>query len=559
MKKMIYAGAVLCTMALITGCSNEEQMENGKNSAFSLNATTDMDTRTCVNEQYNVLWSTGDAIYVYGDGVKGTLTLTSGENSNSGTFGGTLKGAADNLQYALYPAEVGAAMTFAFPAVYTYPYNSNSPMYATFGTDKSSVSFKHLCSMVRLKFNGVPTEGEKILTLTSTDGNIAGNAVVSEGTTGLELAAPTAEGKSVSITIPDGTPAVGASLTFDIPLPAGSYASGLSIALKKGESTVIAEKTVSNVVLEVGEIMVMPELTYISIEGEAPSFVEAEHVDVSEVADKEFNDPKKSYVIEGGENGSDLSLTDVKTIVAKTVIMSDLNVTSPKTLNIVAESVTMSDVKLAGEQPKANGNAMMSINNAKQIFISGITISKTTGYNAIEIGLDEKKELPSEINIDNVKVEGSIDNNAISIFGTQNNAVVNITNCDFGTVSNCLRLSNRTNAVGVQVNIKNCKVTKWDTSEGWRGFLICQDYKSGSVEAAKSNKYFAPEKLAVTFDNVTNPSGEKIDFTSNVAEGAYSAGNTKQTYYVWYGGFSGNSESVFVEYDEASYPKFVFK
>ena len=60
MKKMIYAGAVLCAMALTTGCSNEELMENGKDSAFSLKATTDTDTRTSVNEQYNVLWNAGD-------------------------------------------------------------------------------------------------------------------------------------------------------------------------------------------------------------------------------------------------------------------------------------------------------------------------------------------------------------------------------------------------------------------------------------------------------------------------------------------------------------------
>ncbi len=556
MKKMIYAGAVLCAMALTTGCSNEELMENGKDSAFSLKATTDTDTRTSVNEQYNVLWNAGDAIYVYGDGVKGTLTLTSGENSSSGTFGGTLKGAADNLQYALYPAEVGAAMTFYFPATYTYPYDSNSPMYATFGTDKSSVSFKHLCSMVRLKFNGVPTEGEKTLTLTSKDGNIAGNAVVSEGTMGLELAAPSAEGKSVSITIPDGTPTVGTSLTFDIPLPAGSYASGLSIALKKGESTVIAEKTVNNVALEVGEIMVMPELTYISIEGEAPSFVEAEHVDVSEVASKDFNDPTKSYVIEGGESGSDLTLTEAKTIVAKAVIMSDLNVSSPKALNIVAESVTMSDVKLAGEQPKANGNAMMSINNAKQISISGMTISKTQGYNAIEIGLGKDSELPSEINIDNVKVEAAVANNAILIFGTQNNAVVNITNCDFGTVSNCLRLSNKTNATGVQVNIKNCKVTKWETADTYQGFLICEDYTNKTADEAVSNNLFAKEKITVTFDNVTNPNNEKINFTNDVAAGAYNgANNPSQVYYVHrdYGG-------GLVSYGDGScYPTFIFK
>lgn len=106
-----------------------------------------------------------------------------------------------------------------------------------------------------------------------------------------------------------------------------------------------------------------------------------------------------------------------------------------------------------------------------------------TGYNAIEIGLNTPKEkLPSQITIENVDFNGDLKNNAISIFGTADNAVVTIKNCTFKNVSNCLRVSNKSNATGVVFNIENCVVEKWESNTpAYGGFLICQDYTSSDT------------------------------------------------------------------------------
>lgn len=52
------------------------------------------------------------------------------------------------------------------------------------------------------------------------------------------------------------------------------------------------------------------------------------------------------------------------------------------------------------------------------------------------------------------------------------------------------------------VNIINCTVDKWDARSEWAGFLIMQDYTSGSVEAEETNNLFAPVKLTINFINV---------------------------------------------------------
>ena len=219
MKRFMYTGAMLCAMALMTGCSEEEQMAGQAQSGnFSVTATTGADTRTTA-DGYAVLWSENDAIYVYGEGAQATLNLTDGKDTGKGTFTGVIKGDAATLKYAVYPvpAITEASKSISFPATYTYPYNSNSPMYAMFGTSKSNLSFSHLCGMMRLTINGIPADGAKTLTLTS-GSDIAGAATLTEAADNLSLGSISGEGKTITITIPDGT----TGTTFDIPLPAGN-------------------------------------------------------------------------------------------------------------------------------------------------------------------------------------------------------------------------------------------------------------------------------------------------------------------------------------------------
>ena len=84
MRNLFNISALLCAVALITACSNEEMMESGTSAdGLTLTATMGANTRTSVDGNYHVNWTTGDAFYAFGgttsvDKVyssKGTFTL----------------------------------------------------------------------------------------------------------------------------------------------------------------------------------------------------------------------------------------------------------------------------------------------------------------------------------------------------------------------------------------------------------------------------------------------------------------------------------------------------
>lgn len=330
MKNKMYAGALFCALAMMASCSNEEAVTgNVQPQGFSLKAEMGTaQTRTTVTEDYKVNWSAGDKIYVYGTDVYATFPLTAGSGSTAGTFSGTLKGSGgiENLQYALYPApksypEESGSYTITLPAAYTYGDPSNSPMYAIFGDDKGSITFEHLCAMIRFTIKGIPSEGVKTLTLSSEDLNIAGDATVTETGGAFSLTAPTAEGKSVSISIPDGTPMAAEEaegLTFDIPLPAGSYTKGIKVSITKdGDSEFLAEKTVNNIVLEAGEILVMEPLEIISITGNTSDLVEVKYAAAVEELVASINEGYKCIRLTESITFNDETTLDGKGVILK--------------------------------------------------------------------------------------------------------------------------------------------------------------------------------------------------------------------------------------------------
>lgn len=174
-----------------------------------------------------------------------------------------------------------------------------------------------------------------------------------------------------------------------------------------------------------------------------------------------------------------------------------------------SDEVEIEDVTFSGDFPKSTANAIAAVNGGQSVILTNITFDDTSkGYNAIEIGLNGD-ECPKYVDISGCTFNGSLSNNAILIFGTANDAVINIRKCHFGTVSNCLRLSNRLNARNVVVNIKDCTVDQWDTNPLWEGFLICEDYTSKSVEKEKENNLFGDGKITVNFTNLMYK-GQKV-------------------------------------------------
>ena len=157
----------------------------------------------------------------------------------------------------------------------------------------------------------------------------------------------------------------------------------------------------------------------------------------------------------------------------------------------------------AAAQRKAYGNALFSVNaNDGEVVIKDLKVAMN-GYNGIEIGLKDAVNPPSKIDIENCDFTGTLTNNGILIFGTADNAIVNIKNCHFTKASNIIRLSNRTNATGVIVNIEDCVIDQWEEDQdNYAGFLILEDYKSASEDEFLEINRFAPEKINIIIKNL---------------------------------------------------------
>ena len=220
---------------------------------------------------------------------------------------------------------------------------------------------------------------------------------------------------------------------------------------------------------------------------------------------QELNDEAKAYSI------SNANITNSPSITAKSVILNDSTLTNNARMQIKAENVNINNLQVTGDFPKSTSNSVIKINDTENILFKDMTFNSSDVYNGIEIGLSsDNSKLPKNIIFDNCRFEGSFSNNAILIFGTQNNATITLNNCYFEKISNALRLSNKSNASGVTVNIINCTVDEWDSNPLWSGFLICEDYTNTESEAqAEEANLFSPEKIKVNFINLIH-NGEKI-------------------------------------------------
>ena len=112
------------------------------------------------------------------------------------------------------------------------------------------------------------------------------------------------------------------------------------------------------------------------------------------------------------------------------------------TRKVILENVTMTST-LTGEEIKEKyGNGIVRIHcDGGSVSIKDCNFNQEC-YNVIEIGYNDGLGSLSNIDIENCKFNAKLINNAISIFNLGENAVINIKNCHFKDVSNCLRISN---------------------------------------------------------------------------------------------------------------------
>ena len=295
-------------------------------------------------------------------------------------------------------------------------------------------------------------------------------------------------------------------------------------------STILNLNTTDNLILS--------RLTVLEEKLAALQKTNVEEVKLDSESEVDFNDNSKDYIISGEETKS-------TKIQGKTVKLDNLTITNNARTNIKASDVELKGVKLSGDFPKANGNSVININNAEYIVIKDMVFDSSNVYNGIEIGLSSDI-LPKSILFENCKFLGQFSNNAILIFGTQANAVININNCYFEDLSNPFRLSNNKNT-SCTMNITNCKIDKWDVNSPWQGMIILEDYTSKSSEEAIANNLFGDNKITINIINCIGPNGKKITPPTDLST-ICGTGDNNQIIYVYY------DNGGLIAYDKAKYP-----
>lgn len=263
----------------------------------------------------------------------------------------------------------------------------------------------------------------------------------------------------------------------------------------------------------------------------------------------ELKDSSKDYIVSG-------SINENAEIVGKSISLKSIKVSDNARLKLNAGDVEAKDLNISGSFPKANGNTVISVNNAEFIVFKDMVFDASEVYNGIEICLASNSVLPKNILFDNCKFQGEFSNNAILVFGTQDNAIITLNNCYFEKISNALRLSNKSNASGVVVNINNCTVDQWETRAPWQGFLICEDYTNKTEEEVNANNLFGDGKITVNFNNLVH-AGVKI----NPADPASVCGtkNESQVVMICQDAVAGPEGDYCLSYDAAKFPVVSFK
>lgn len=271
MKKHTLYYIALSALAMLTGCSNEENFGlKPTDGNRSLTATIEQNdlSRTAVSEEGQVTWTETDAIGVFGTASQNIRFTyqSSTDNGNSATFRGDYP-EEETMEQAYYPYQENAtlsgnALTLHLPSEYTYTGNSNAPMLGVKNND-GTFTFKHLTGLLRITINNVPEEADRFVITSSgeTDApDISGQATITDINAEDATLSITANGsKSITYNLGTLTEETGFR-TFFIPLPVGEYPQ-LSVALYAKDSTdPYFTKTISDITVRRAVMIDMPIL-----------------------------------------------------------------------------------------------------------------------------------------------------------------------------------------------------------------------------------------------------------------------------------------------------------
>ena len=281
-KNLFYAGAFICAMAALSSCNNEDFSSSQLGDSMTVTAGMERQSRTIVEDElnsegkYDIVWSSDDALYIYGGESYSYLKLIEGANQPEAQFDGKLYGYLSDLTNAIYPVPTkilgNGKFELELAADFAYDKHSNAPMYGTYDNENKRITFGLITSLLRVNVD--VTAGEE-LTISMKDAAGTGNPVIA-GTVTVDNGVISMD-KNGEKTVKVKFNKAG-NYMLDIPVPAGEY---------KGYTVKSGDKTIADVNLDTPQALAAGEILVASSakEPETESLVKDEYIitDASEL------------------------------------------------------------------------------------------------------------------------------------------------------------------------------------------------------------------------------------------------------------------------------------
>ena len=247
---------------LVAGCAKENLVEpmGPQNGVTVLTAGTPS-TRTVLQNDQKVLWTTGDKINV--NGIESNA-LELEEASATATF--TIPGTLSNPYKAVFPAYIYKdAQTVTLPAVQTYAENSfgatSAPM-AAYQASGNNLNFKHLCAVLKLTIEKAEDAHEIMYVEFSgkNDEQVCGDFTIDYQNGELTGASTAVSARKVRCNVYEELSAEG--LVVYLVVPAVEYSNGYTIKVVDTEGHYMEKGKASGQTLDAGKIYDMPAFTF---------------------------------------------------------------------------------------------------------------------------------------------------------------------------------------------------------------------------------------------------------------------------------------------------------
>ncbi|MBR4269099.1 MAG: hypothetical protein IKQ47_04865 [Prevotella sp.] len=239
-KQLTYgAMAALALTLSLTSCQNElAELTPSGGERITLSVTQDdaAGTRTYLNDDKKVVWSTGDALSLFDTkNINQTFELTKGAGSTTGEFGGTVSVDSRKEYYAVYPYSEGYTISSGTVTGVTLPaeqtavangFDKSAAIMTGYTTDAKNLAFKQLCAFVQIT---TESAAKKIVFKTNGTENLAGTLSVAIAADGIGTATVTSGGTGTVTLVPAGNEESIAAGTYLIAVLPGTLTQGFTM------------------------------------------------------------------------------------------------------------------------------------------------------------------------------------------------------------------------------------------------------------------------------------------------------------------------------------------